>query len=242
MIQLEGVCKTYRIGGESLAALRDVDLRVAQGEFVSLTGASGSGKSTLMNLLGCLDTPTSGRYLLDGEPVAALGADALARVRNRKIGFVFQNFYLMPRLTALDNVAQPLIYRGLPPAERAQAAKAALDRVGLLHRLHHRPNELSGGQCQRVAIARALVGRPPLLLADEPTGNLDSATAAGIMELLHALHAGGMTIVLVTHEPDIAAQAHRLVRLHDGRIAQDLTQVPMRTGVADPRHPAIASS
>ncbi len=224
MIELQGICKTYRRGGEEVAALRDVDLHVGRGEFVALTGTSGSGKSTLMNVLGCLDTPTSGRYLLDGEPVADLGEATLARVRNRKIGFVFQNFHLLPRLTALANVAQPLIYRGLAPALRERAAREALERVGLAHRMNHQPSELSGGQRQRVAIARALVGRTPLLLADEPTGNLDSATAAEIMGLLHQLHGEGMTVVLVTHEPSIAAQCRRLVRLHDGRIAQDVAQ------------------
>ena len=232
MIELQGICKTYRRGGEEVAALQDVNLRVERGEFVALTGASGSGKSTLMNVLGCLDTPTAGRFLLDSEPVAALPEAALARVRNRKIGFIFQNFHLLPRISALANVAQPLIYRGLAPAVRERAARAALERVGLAHRMDHQPNELSGGQRQRVAIARALVGRPPLLLADEPTGNLDSATATEIMGLLHELHAEGMTLVLVTHEPGIAAQCRRLVRLHDGRIAQDQLQAAARDAVA----------
>jgi putative ABC transport system ATP-binding protein len=229
MIQLSGISKTYRLGGDSpgsegFAALSGIDLHVAEGEFVALTGASGSGKSTLMNILGCLDTPTAGRYLLDGEPVAGLGEEQQARVRSRKIGFIFQNFHLLPRATAWANVAQPLIYRSVPPALRQQAAHEALHRVGLEHRLGHKPSELSGGQRQRVAIARALVGRPRLLLADEPTGNLDSATAAGIMALLRELHAEGMTLIIVTHEPAIAAQSPRVVRLHDGRIAQDRQQ------------------
>jgi putative ABC transport system ATP-binding protein len=226
MIDLRGIGKTYRLGDDELAALRGIDFQVRRGEFVALTGASGSGKSTLMNILGCLDTPSIGSYVLDGEAVAQLDEAQLARVRNRKIGFVFQNFHLLPRATALANVAQPLIYRGLPPALREQAAQEALRRVGLSHRVHHKPNELSGGQRQRVAIARALVGRPQLLLADEPTGNLDSTTSAEIMALLAELHEEGLTLVLVTHEPDIAAQCQRLVRLHDGRIAQDRLQTP----------------
>ena len=236
MIDMRGIGKTYRLGGEDLAALRDVDLQVMRGEFVALTGASGSGKSTLMNVLGCLDTPSAGSYMLDGEDVANLGDEQLARVRNRKLGFVFQNFHLLPRVSALANVAQPLIYRGQSPSAREKAAQEALRRVGLAHRVNHKPNEMSGGQRQRVAIARALVGRPQLLLADEPTGNLDSATAAGIMDLLADLHAEGLTIVLVTHETDIAAQCGRLVRLHDGRIVQDEVQVPVR--VAAPMEPA----
>ncbi len=233
MIQLEGVGKTYSLGGSEFAALRQVDLLVHRGEFVALTGASGSGKSTLMNILGCLDTPSTGHYTLDGRPVAGLGEAEMARVRNHHIGFVFQNFQLVPRATALANVAQPLIYRGLAPALREKAALAALHRVGLEHRALHKPNELSGGQRQRVAIARALVGRPQLLLADEPTGNLDSATSAEIMSLLAELHGAGLTLVLVTHEPDIAAQCHRVVRLHDGRIVEDRAQAPaMLAGAA----------
>ena len=224
MIQLDAIGKTYRLGVNELTALAVINLHIARNEFVALTGASGSGKSTLMNILGCLDTPSTGSYLLDGEAVAGLGEDQLARVRNRKIGFVFQNFYLMPRATALDNVAQPLIYRGLAPALRRARAVEALTRVGLEHRLQHRPNELSGGQRQRVAIARALVGQPELLLADEPTGNLDSKTAAEIMSLFSALHADGLTLIIVTHEADIAAHCHRIVRLHDGHIAEDRQQ------------------
>jgi putative ABC transport system ATP-binding protein len=202
-----------------------VSLNIGANEFVALTGASGSGKSTMMNILGCLDTPTSGRYTLDGEEVAGLDEEQLASVRNRKIGFVFQNFYLMPRVTALDNVAQPLIYRGLSPALRRAHAERALKRVGLGDRMRHRPNELSGGQRQRVAVARALVGRPELLLADEPTGNLDSRTAREIMDLFAQLHAEGQAVVIVTHDPSIAASCKRQVRLHDGRIAEDRANV-----------------
>lgn len=229
MIELEGISKSYRLGGQSFPVLHGIDLHVARGEFVALTGASGSGKSTLMNILGCLDVPDAGRYRLGGQDVAGLSEADLARERNRRIGFVFQNFHLLPRASAWANVAQPLIYRGIPPAVRHEAACEALRRVGLEHRLHHKPNELSGGQRQRVAIARALVGRPQIVLADEPTGNLDSSTSAEIMDLLGELHDAGLTLVIVTHEPDIAARCRRVVRLHDGRIAEDRQQVPART-------------
>ena len=228
MITLDGVGKTYRLGETDFAALLDIDLSIGRNEYVALTGASGSGKSTMMNVLGCLDTPTVGHYTLDGEAVAGLDEDELASVRNRKIGFVFQNFYLRARATALENVAQPLIYRGIAPSQRLVRAREALTRVGLEHRLMHKPNELSGGQRQRVAIARALVGRPELLLADEPTGNLDSKTAVEIMELFSELHRDGLTLIVVTHEPDVAAYCHRVVRLHDGRIAEDRTQTPIK--------------
>ncbi len=221
MIELHGVGKTYTLGENSFAALTDVDVTVKRNEFVALTGASGSGKSTLMNLLGCLDTPTAGTYTLDGVAVAGLDDEQLARVRNRKIGFIFQNFYLMPRVSALENVAQPLIYRGLSRRVRSERAAQALARVGLADRMHHRPNELSGGQRQRVAVARALVGHPELLLADEPTGNLDSRTAAEIMALFEGLNADGQTLIVVTHDPGIAAHSRRVIRLHDGRIAED---------------------
>ncbi len=223
MIELTGITKIYQLGGEAYPALSDIDLTIQDNEFVALTGASGSGKSTMMNILGCLDTPTRGRYRLDEEEVAGLDEEQLASVRNRKIGFVFQNFYLMPRMTALDNVAQPLIYRGIAPKARREHARHALERVGLADRTGHRPNELSGGQRQRVAVARALVGQPELLLADEPTGNLDSRTAREIMDLFAQLHAGGQTVVIVTHDPGIAANCRRQVRLHDGRIAEDTT-------------------
>ena len=226
MIHLEHIGKIYKLGNNEFAALTDVSLDIGRNEFVALTGVSGSGKSTLMNILGCLDTPTTGTYSLDGEAVAGLNDDQLAGVRNRRIGFIFQNFYLMPRFTALDNVAQPLIYRGLSPAIRRERAREALSRVGLADRLHHKPNDLSGGQRQRVAIARALVGRPDLLLADEPTGNLDSRTAREIMALLTNLHSDGVTLVIVTHDPGIASHCHRVVRLHDGRIAEDFRQSP----------------
>ena len=226
MISLQNIGKIYRLGDNQFAALSNIDLHIARNEFVALTGASGSGKSTMMNILGCLDSPSAGAYSLDGEAVAGLDEDQLARVRNRKIGFIFQNFYLMPRVTALDNVAQPLIYRGLSPAQRRERARAALTRVGLGDRMQHKPNELSGGQRQRVAIARALVGRPELLLADEPTGNLDSNTAREIMGLLIELHAEGLTLIIVTHDPGIASHCHRVVRLHDGRIAEDVAQQP----------------
>ena len=224
MIQLNNIGKVYKLGENEFPALVDINLHIEKNEYVALTGPSGSGKSTLMNVLGCLDTPTTGTYSLDGEPVAGLDEDQLARVRNRKIGFIFQSFYLMPRTSTLDNVAQPLIYRGLAPAVRHARAAEALARVGLEHRLLHKPNELSGGQRQRVAIARALVGHPEVLLADEPTGNLDSKTAKEILGLFSELHTDGITIVIVTHDPAVAAHCHRVVRLHDGRIAEDRNQ------------------
>ncbi|HYP80106.1 MAG TPA: ABC transporter ATP-binding protein [Steroidobacteraceae bacterium] len=221
MIELTGISKLYQLGGVEYPALSDVSLSIRRNEFMALTGASGSGKSTMMNIIGCLDTPTTGTYSLDGEQVAGLDDEALASVRNRKIGFVFQNFYLMPRMTAIDNVAQPLIYRGIAPSLRRAHAERALQRVGLGERMRHRPNEMSGGQRQRVAVARALVGQPELLLADEPTGNLDSRTAREILDLFTQLHTEGQTVVIVTHDPSVAACCKRLVRLHDGRIAED---------------------
>jgi len=221
LIELVGISKRYTLGGVEYPALSDVSLSIKRNEFLALTGASGSGKSTMMNIIGCLDSPTEGRYTLDGEEVAGLDEEQLASVRNRKIGFIFQNFYLMPRMTALDNVAQPLIYRGIAPALRRAHAEVALKRVGLGDRMRHRPNEMSGGQRQRVAVARALVGHPELLLADEPTGNLDSRTAREILDLFSQLHAEGQTVVIVTHDPGVAASCRRLVRLHDGRIAED---------------------
>jgi putative ABC transport system ATP-binding protein len=226
MIELNQIGKTYRLGNTDYAALIDINLNIERNEYVALTGPSGSGKSTMMNLLGCLDIPTTGTYMLAGEAVAGLDEDALARVRNHKIGFIFQSFYLMPRTSTLDNVAQPLIYRGLSPVVRRERAAEALRRVGLEQRMLHKPNELSGGQRQRVAIARALVGRPEILLADEPTGNLDSKTATEIMGLFSELHADGITIIIVTHDPTVAAYTQRVVRLHDGRIAEDRTQLP----------------
>jgi putative ABC transport system ATP-binding protein len=209
------------MGATQLVALADINLHVGRNEYLALVGPSGSGKSTLMNVLGCLDLPTTGTYTLDGETIGGLGEDQLARVRNRKIGFIFQSYHLMPRTTLADNVAQPLIYRGVAPAVRRQRANAALARVGLEARTLHKPNELSGGQRQRVAIARALVGSPEVLLADEPTGNLDSKTALEIMGVFSDLHRDGMTIVVVTHDAAIANHCRRMVRLHDGRIVED---------------------
>lgn len=221
MIRLEQLRKTYRPKGEEVSALRGIDLHVPRGDFVALTGSSGSGKSTLMNMIGCLDIPTSGRYLLDGTAIDGLDETALAGIRNRQIGFVFQSFQLLPRVSALENVAQPLVYRRVRARARRELALAALDAMGLSHRAHHRPTELSGGQRQRVAIARALVGQPEVLLADEPTGNLDSHTADDVMSIFERLHASGLTVVVVTHEPDIAARCKRIVRLHDGMVICD---------------------
>ncbi len=214
--------RDYQVGAEVVHALRGVDLQIRRNEFVAVMGPSGSGKSTLMNLLGCLDTPTSGEYWLNGQKVSELDDDELARIRNKEIGFVFQTFNLLPRATALHNVELPLIYAGIPSKQRRQMAAAALERVGLADRMHHKPNELSGGQRQRVAIARALVNNPSILLADEPTGNLDSQTSAEIMEVFEELHRQGQTIVLITHERDIAAHAKRQIHLLDGRIERDV--------------------
>jgi putative ABC transport system ATP-binding protein len=213
--------RDYDMGGEVVHALRGVDLTIRQNEFVAIMGPSGSGKSTLMNLIGCLDSPTAGEYWLNGHRVSELEDNALARIRNREIGFVFQTFNLLPRATALHNVELPLVYAGMGSKERRDLALQALTRVGLADRVQHRPNELSGGQRQRVAIARALVNQPSILLADEPTGNLDSATSEEIMQLFEALYNDGQTILLVTHEVDIAAHAHRQVHLKDGRVERD---------------------
>jgi putative ABC transport system ATP-binding protein len=221
LLRAEGLEVHYRMGDELVRALDGVTLDIGRGEYVAITGSSGSGKTTLMHVLGCLGRPSAGRYELAGVDVASLSDDALSALRSQHIGFVFQNFQLLPRETALSNVALPLVYRGVAGRERTRRAKEALERVGLGHRMGHRPAELSGGQRQRVAIARALVGAPSLLLADEPTGNLDSGTGAGILRMLGELHAAGNTVVLVTHEPSIAAQAPRAVRVADGRIVDD---------------------
>lgn len=222
LIELKDVKKVYPMGSETVRALNGVDLEIQQGEYVAIMGASGSGKSTLMNLLGCLDTPSSGHYILNGHAVETLGDSDLAAIRNKEIGFVFQTFNLLARTNALHNVELPLIYAGLGRRERRERALAALQRVGLGERVHHQPNELSGGQRQRVAIARALVNKPSILLADEPTGNLDSATSVEIMQLFDELHRGGNTVILVTHEPDIAEHARRKVVLRDGKVISDV--------------------
>jgi len=227
LIRLRGIEKTYTVGIQEVPAVRGVDLDVARGEYLAIMGSSGSGKSTLMNLLGCLDTPTAGSYELNGRDVSGLGEDELASVRNRQVGFVFQTFNLLPRSTAQQNVELPLIYAGAGVTERRDRAVNALEQVGLGDRMHHRPNELSGGQRQRVAIARALVSEPSLILADEPTGNLDSQTSAEIMALLGDLDRGGRTVILVTHETDIAAYTRRIIRLHDGCIDSDLVNEPV---------------
>ena len=221
LIQVQDVWKTYQVGEQQVHALRGLSVDIGQGDYTALMGPSGSGKSTLMNMLGCLDTPTSGRYHLAGEDVGTLDDDALADIRNRRIGFVFQTFNLMPRYTAMENVALPLVYAGASRADREARAREVLQQVGLGNRMDHRPNELSGGQRQRVAVARALVNRPDLLLADEPTGNLDTKTSAEMMALFDEIHAAGNTVVLVTHEEDIAAYARRLVRLRDGVVSAD---------------------
>ncbi len=221
IIRLTGITREYQMGTERVLALRGVDLEIDRNEYVAIMGPSGSGKSTMMNMLGCLDTPTAGDYWLNGHEVSSMTDDALARVRNREIGFVFQTFNLLPRASALANVELPLVYAGISGKERHRRAAAALTRVGLGERMHHKPNELSGGQRQRVAIARALVNEPSILLADEPTGNLDSATSEDIMRVFGSLHAQGQTVVLVTHEPDIAAHAHRVVVLRDGKVDTD---------------------
>ncbi|MBZ4376001.1 ABC transporter ATP-binding protein [Corallococcus sp. AS-1-6] len=226
VIQLKNVAKVYRSGDVEVRALRGVDFTVEPGEFVSIMGSSGSGKSTLMNILGCLDRPTSGEYLLNGREVARLDRDGLARVRNRTLGFVFQSFNLLARTTALENVELPMLYAGVPSKERRARAKEALERVGLGARLDHHPKQLSGGQQQRVAIARALVGRPRVILADEPTGNLDSRTTVEVMALFQQLQKEGMTLVLVTHEPDVAEYTQRIVVVKDGRIVNDRRQTP----------------
>jgi len=224
LIQTQGLTKRYEVGGEEIYALRDVDLAVDRNEYLAITGPSGSGKTTLMNLLGCLDTPSRGSYFLNDQEVSRLSDDRLAEIRNMEIGFVFQTFNLLPRATALHNVELPLIYSGVPAEERHEKALQTLRAVEMEDRATHKPNELSGGQRQRVAIARALVNNPSLLLADEPTGNLDSKTGEEILRLFERLHERGQTIVVVTHEKGIATRAHRVVSIHDGRIASDVRQ------------------
>jgi len=221
VIRIRDLAREYRMGEERILALQGVTLDIRRNEYVAIMGPSGSGKSTMMNVLGCLDTPTGGEYWLNGQEVSRLSDDELARVRNREIGFVFQTFNLLPRATALHNVELPLVYAGIRARERRERAAAALARVGLGDRMDHRPNELSGGQRQRVAIARALVNDPSILLADEPTGNLDSVTSEEIMRVFAALHAAGQTVIMVTHEAEIAAHAERVVVLRDGRVESD---------------------
>ncbi|MEN9977047.1 MAG: hypothetical protein RL099_1515 [Bacteroidota bacterium] len=224
IIKLEEIKKDYYMGSQAITVLKGITLDIFKNEYVALMGPSGSGKSTLMNILGCLDSPTGGKYILNGKDVSKMPDDDLAEVRNSEIGFVFQQFNLLPRLSAAENVALPLIYAGISKKERIERALEALDKVGLADRSHHKSNELSGGQIQRVAIARALVNNPAILLADEPTGNLDSKTSVEVMEIFGKIRAAGNTVVLVTHEEDIAAYAHRVVRLRDGLVETDITK------------------
>ena len=221
IINIESLVRNFRLGNQEIKVLKEISFSIQKNEYVALMGPSGSGKSTLMNLLGCLDTPTFGKYVLNNQDVSKLSDDELAQIRNKEIGFVFQTFNLLPRATALDNVALPLIYAGLPKAKRIERAMQVLTEVGLSDRIQHKPNELSGGQRQRVAVARALVNSPSIILADEPTGNLDSTTSNEIMGLFDAIHKAGNTIIVVTHEEDIAKHAHRIIRLMDGNIESD---------------------
>jgi len=221
MISIESLSKVYALGDVRVVALQDVNIHIEKGEFVAVVGPSGSGKSTLMNIIGCLDVPTAGQYWLNGQEVSRLSDNQLAEVRNRQVGFVFQSFNLMPRFTALDNVIRPLIYRGMGSRERAQRAKWALERVGLSDRMDHRPTQLSGGEQQRVAVARAIAGDPAIILADEPTGNLDTASGKEIIELLQELHTQGKTMLLITHNPEAAALASRRIAIRDGRVTEE---------------------
>ncbi|WP_343624666.1 ABC transporter ATP-binding protein [Flavobacterium lindanitolerans] len=221
LIKITNIKRDFVLGNEIIHVLKGIDLNINKGEYVALMGPSGSGKSTLMNILGCLDTPTSGQYILNGKDVSQMSDDNLAEIRNKEIGFVFQTFNLLPRTTALNNVALPMIYAGYSKSERSARAEEVLNQVGLKDRMDHEPNQLSGGQRQRVAVARALVNRPSIILADEPTGNLDSKTSVEIMNLFNEIHANGNTVILVTHEEDIAAYAHRIIRLRDGIVESD---------------------
>ncbi len=234
ILHLEDIRKSYFLGKQELQVLRGISMDIFKNEYVALMGPSGSGKSTLMNILGCLDSPTGGRYVLNGKDVSRMSDDDLASVRNKEIGFVFQQFNLLPRLTAAENVALPLIYSGVGKVERAERAAAVLKKVKLDDRMHHKPNELSGGQCQRVAIARALINNPSIILADEPTGNLDSKTSYEIMDIVGKIHADGNTVILVTHEEDISGYAHRIVRLIDGLIEWDKINSNPRVAAAAP--------
>lgn len=221
MIRINDMYKIYKMGDNEVHALAGVSMHIKPHEFVSIIGPSGSGKSTLMNMIGCLDVPTSGTYYIEGVEVSTLNEKQLARLRNQKIGFIFQGFNLLPRLNAFENVELPLVYMGIPKSKRRELVEEALRRVGLVERMHHKPSELSGGQQQRVAIARALAGNPPLILADEPTGNLDSQSGRDVMQMLHELHREGNTIVLITHDSGVASQAERIIRIADGKITHD---------------------
>ena len=224
LVEVKDICKIYNPGENEVRALDHVDVTIDENEFVAIIGHSGSGKSTLMNMLGCLDVPTSGDYFLHGQDVASMSDDELSDIRNREIGFIFQGFNLIPNLTAEENVELPLIYRGVGRRERKQLAQSALEKVGLSHRMHHKPSEMSGGQQQRVAIARAIAQAPPIILADEPTGNLDSHSSQEIMGILKKLHKGGHTVILITHDNEIAAQAERVIRIRDGKIEEDFVK------------------
>lgn len=221
IIHIRNIVRNFKLGSETVYVLKGIDLDIKRGDYVAIMGPSGSGKSTLMNLLGCLDTPTSGQYVLNGKDVSQLSDDQLAEIRNKEIGFVFQTFNLLPRTTALDNVALPMIYAGASKADRTARATAVLNDVGLADRIHHKPNELSGGQRQRVAVGRALVNKPSIILADEPTGNLDSKTSLEILQLFDDIHKAGNTVIMVTHEEDVADRAARIIRLRDGMIESD---------------------
>ena len=236
LIETRDLWKTYVMGDEEIHALKGVSISIERGEYVAIMGPSGSGKSTLMNLIGCLDTPSKGTYLLNNKEVSLMNDNELARIRNEEIGFVFQTFNLLPRATALHNVELPLVYAGRGKTERLAQAKSAIEKVELTHRMTHKPNELSGGQRQRVAIARALVNNPSILLADEPTGNLDSKTGVEIMALFARLHEAGNTIIVVTHEADIAAYAHRVIAIRDGEVAKDIKQTPVNPAAAHASH------